>query len=378
MAWIKKTKGNIEAAAKSNPSAHTQFLLIDYKNPKLLYATMQYVMATQSVRPDGWREHVRVLEQLGSAAPAESRRRDALRALLDGAKGDDDARQKTSVARVVLRYSTDEHVRAEARALLDQAASKGDLGALLQKWEGLRSAERAAMVSVLDQGALAGSRQLLYERGAFYEREGKPQAKQDFLHAAKLGHWDAMMSYRGHDNYGDQKTIVSDDFVVLPMPAALAMHLQPATVVFSSGSTPLAKNGIEKGATGNQVRWPDLSSLAHDAAIRELRESYARIFATAAPGWVILEPIDAALFGNHNKYDLTARAILYAPRDRISVALCVSAELSEVSLYDGAFSAARTLPVAPELRIAREPLDDGDFDALLDASLRSRAQSFGF
>jgi TPR repeat protein len=320
MAWIKKTKGNIEAAAKSSPSANTQFLLIDYENPKLQYATWQYVRANRDRKPDGWRGRVQVLQQLASASPAEFiKRKEAVRALLDDAKSDDDAHQKTSVARVVLRYcekARDPSMRAEASALLDQAASKGDLGAIMQKWDALRpwsgkNVQLAARSAVLEQGARAGSRQLLYERGLVYEREGK-QAKKDFRQAAELGHWDAMMSYRGQGGLGvntSHNTLLSKRVIVLPIPAALAMELGPATLVLGNGSSSAPGLGMEKDEL-IQVAWPDLSSLDHDDAIRVLRDAYASVFSSATTKWVILEPIDRARFGAHSQHDLTARAVL--------------------------------------------------------------------
>jgi hypothetical protein len=349
MAWIKKTKGHIEAAAKSIPSANTQFLLIDYKNPKLQYATWQYVHANRERKPDGWRGRVQVLQQLASASPAEFiKRKEAVRALLDDAKGDDDAHQKASVARVVLRYcekARDPSMRAEASALLDQAASKGDLGAIMQKWDALRpwsgkDVQLAARSAVLEQGARAGSRQLLYERGLVYEREGK-QAKKDFRQAAELGHWDAMMSYRDQGGLGvnaSHNTLLSNRVIVLPIPAALAMELGPATLVLGNGSSAAPVLGMEKDEL-IQVAWPDLSSLDHDAAIRVLGDAYAKAFSSATTKWVILEPIDRARFGAHSQHDLTARAVLLENSGKY-VALCVFAALDEVASYDAAFSAA--------------------------------------
>jgi hypothetical protein len=204
----------------------------------------------------------------------------------------------------------------------------------------------AARSAVLEQGARAGSRQLLYERGLVYEREGK-QSKEDFRQAAELGHWDAMMSYRGQGGLGvntDHNTLLSKGVIVLPIPAALVMELGPATLVLRNGGSSAPGLGMEKdelSPTGKmiQVAWPDLSSLDHDAAVRVLGDAYAKAFSSATTKWVILEPIDRARFGAHSEHDLTARAVLRGNSDRY-VALCVFAELDEVASYDNAFSAA--------------------------------------
>lgn len=114
-------------------------------------------------------------------------------------------------------------------------------------------------------------------------------------------------------------TLLSKRVIVLPIPAALAMELGPATLVLGNGSSSAPGLGMEKdelSPTGRtiQVAWPDLSSLDHDAAIRVLGDAYASVFSRATTKWVILEPIDRARFGAHSQHDLTARAVLLEVR----------------------------------------------------------------
>jgi TPR repeat protein len=264
-----------------------------------------------------------------------------------------------------------------AEEMIDHAVRNGDAGALFVKVRKLKQTEKrtdavsAELTGLLDRGVLAGSLELLYERGIEHEtRNNEAAAKKDFARAAELGHYEAMEHIRGpRPNYG---------VTVSPIPAALEM-LEGTNIVVAVTTTPgtittesIASDsgavwkalGIEKAQNegvvvsvegdgqilyyGIGVAWPDLRKSDKEKAATTLQAAYKNIFSktqeVSSSSALIVQPIPNALFGDLAEYapEITAHAIMLALKDtpgaqRRRVTMCVFDSLSVVAAYDAAF-----------------------------------------
>jgi hypothetical protein len=255
-----------------------------------------------------------------------------------------------------------------AGELRDNAARKGNVGAILETWKAIHKWEEKDIERLLDRGVRAGSRELLYRRGNAYEHFKKEDlAKTDYLAAADLGHQESMIAYRRLITPGCNTIEGYQNVTVYPFPAALAMDLHPdATVVFGAISTEAATDptaitkrlnlapedrstiyslGIitSRGIKGDRLwieaNWSDLGAFdTKEYALSILHSHYHNVFAQCG-STVIMQPIDKSLWGKYNKFELTARAIASRRRNGQKVLMCVFDDLSTVASYDTAFSA---------------------------------------
>jgi hypothetical protein len=266
-------------------------------------------------------------------------------------------------------------MRKKAVALLDAAADRGDVGAIVEKWgDGTRNKRvhesdpaTVSRLNMLDRGVSAGSRWLRYQRGLVYETQGSERAIEDLYDAAELGHWDALVACRArHRTLSEEDLLHGFGVIVLPIPAALAMTLDRAVVVASAadsaavfralgigaseptaGATVVAQGETESGQKWIQAAWPDLRAADPSAALGLLHAAYQQILAAAQEGWVVLHPPPDLLFGPLLAHApaLTAGAILLALQEerrveerRVKVAMCVFDQPSAVVTYDLAFA----------------------------------------
>jgi hypothetical protein len=175
--------------------------------------------------------------------------------------------------------------------------------------------------------------------------------------------------------------------VVVPLPAALAMAVESATVVFSSGGSDAnqtpglrdlndnmkeVNDGViaAKGETRLRVTWPDMSKLREEEALEELRGAYSTILSEVKTvkghPLVILEAIRHELFGQKDPYKLTAEALLGAisqltvNQKHTKVALCVFDNPNVVVSYDEAFYRER-IQIVRRLPAHAADSDMGEF-----------------
>ena len=277
-------------------------------------------------------------------------------------------------------------ITAIAEEMMEHAVRHGDVKALLWKVRKLRETQNrdnvqtAELIGLLERGVLAGSLELLYERGIEHEHQNRAaEATVDFAKAADLGHYAAMERIRGtRPFYG-----VS----VSPIPAALEMTLPGVTVavvVTTSTNSKTESIASDSGAvwkalgiqppsapkegdvnsftaevasesesasyTVIHVAWPDLAkSKNKEDAAAKLKTAYIAVFSEASDNYtsaLIVQPVPDARFGAFVKDapEITAHAIMLAlqgqaPESRqLTVTMCVFDSLSVVVAYDYAFA----------------------------------------
>jgi TPR repeat protein len=365
--WIRATVANLQEAAQNTVAATSQIYNISKQEAH------KRLFRDNPPRPPfdgGFREKVTSID--GSVWNYSANADDVLRFLTETRKTSTDPHEMELAARVGFKYT--QHIQAHpgidklAGELRDEAARKGDVGAILEKWKEIHKWEEKDIERLLDRGVRAGSRELLYRRGNAYEYlKKKDLAKRDYLAAADLGHEDSMMAYRRLIAPRFDTIESKNNVIVYPFPAALAMDLHPdATVVFCASSTEAAtdpraitrrlnlppedRSTIDYfgtitrrgGRTWIEANWPDLGvGETEDAALSMLHSAYHNVFAQCG-STVIMQPIDKSLWGKYSKYkfELTASAIHAARRGNgQKVIMCVFDDLSTVALYDAAFSA---------------------------------------
>ena len=410
--WIRNTREYITKAAEKNLSARSQIRDIAQYRPKNDF--FDFARYDADVESDsewrGWGQRVRRIDNLidffwitwsPTAHNAEVSK------LIDDARSGKDMRQMASAGLVGLKYAkkaeeqsdlnVTTRIRKEAETMLQEAAINGDASAMMGRYDALRDIvwsslytqvekEKASaeIKKVLDQGVRTGSREFLLARASYYadlawhaEREGqrdaegehRKKARADLYQAADRGDWSALESYRGFEleghNSKNRTHLEGRGVVVVPIPAALAMAVESATVVFSSEGSDANQtpglmdlnvnmnkvNGggviVAKGDNRLRVTWPDMSKISEAEALEKLRGAYKTILsevktiisAVEEHPRVILEAIRHELFGQNDPYKLTARALLGAMESEknIKVAFCVFAQPNVVLSYDEAF-----------------------------------------
>jgi TPR repeat protein len=322
--WMTATFEYLEETADVSAEAHSHILRM---HPQSFPFTEWDGLARWQIRrpavgTGGWREAARRIDDLGVDDA-----RVAVRALLEGTSTrSTDAHEMASVASVGLAYlrtEEDPDMRKKAVALLDAAADRGDVGAIVEKWgDGTRNKHvhesdpaTVSRLNMLDRGVSAGSRWLRYQRGLVYETRGSERAIEDLYDAAELGHWDALVACRArHRTLSEEDLLNGFGVIVLPIPAALAMTLDRAVVVASAadsavfralgigaseptvGATVVAQGETESGQKWIQAAWPDLRT-DRSAALGLLYAAYQQILAAAQEEWVVLHPPPDLLFG---------------------------------------------------------------------------------
>jgi hypothetical protein len=443
MRWIGKTREYITKAAESDLRALSQIQDIAAYSPKNEFPNFaNYYVDVDRNRHStwsGWGRRVlgitRLIDPLWITW-SPHKHNPEVSELLKEARIGKDMRQKASAGLVGLKYAKQAEaqndpevttrIRKEAETLLKEAAIKGDASAMMGRYVALRdivwtldTAEEkekanAKMKTVLDQGVRTGSREFLLERARYYklqawyaQTEGQTQAesehrskeREDLYQAADRGDWSALESYRGFDfdghNSGNRIELENRGVVVVPLPAALAMDVVSATVVFSSGDsdsnqTPglrdLNDNMSEvnggvidaKGENRLRVTWPDMSKISEADALEKLLGAYKTILSEVKGQWVILEAISRELFGKNDPYKLTAKALLGAisqltdHQKHTKVALCVFDNPTVVVSYDDAFYSERRRQL---WRVPAHPAGGGLPENSMDEFLASRVSS---
>jgi TPR repeat protein len=365
--WIRATVANLKEAAKNAVAATSQIYNI---SQQMAHKSLFRANPPPPPFNGGFREKVTSID--GSVWNYSAHADDVLRFLTETRKKSTDPHEMELAARVGFQYTqrinAHSGINKLAGELRDEAARKGDVGAILETWKEIHEWEEKDIERLLDRGVRAGSRELLYRRGNAYKYLKKEDlAKKDYLAAADLGHQDSMIAYRRLITPRFDTIEGYHNVIVYPFPAALAMDLHPdETVVFGANSTEAATDptailkrlnlapedsgndsfGIitSKDETGGrswiEANWSTIGVLdKKEAALSMLYNDYHNVFAECG-STVIMQPIDKSLWGKYNKFELTASAIHAARRgNEPQVILCVFDDLSTVASYDTAFSA---------------------------------------
>ena len=414
MRWIRSTHTYITKAAERDMRALSQIKDIAAYRPINDFDFVNYDTNVENDHASsGWGQRVRSLSKLIDSH-SDPRHHAEVSKLLEDARTGENMRQMASAGLVGLKYvntakgqnarEATSSIREGAEALLNAASINGDASAMMGRYDALereivwslrtaRSATEKAKVAnkianlraerdrVLDQGVRTGYRELLLSRAMYNKEQARgiqvneeaeielqTKARNDFYQAADRGNWSALESYRGFDFDGDNSAkrieLENRGVVVVPLPAALAMAVESATVVFSSGGSDAnqtpglrdlndnmkeVNDGViaAKGENRLRVTWPDMSKLREEEALEELRGAYSTILSEVKTvkghPLVILEAIRHELFGQKDPYKLTAEALLGAisqltvNQKHPKVALCVFDNPNVVVSYDEAF-----------------------------------------